>query len=95
MAVFKYPKLIAQLSESADAAEADIDDFTTDLIHFVFMAQVQEYFDEEGQLVDRDGLVVGSGEFVKRVIMAVAHFTAAFCGEPTEEDDITLQKTKH
>ena len=93
--MFKYPNIISQLSESADAAEADLDDLMADLIVFAFLAQVQQNFDEDGQLADRDGLVSASGDFVKRVILAVAHFTAAFCGEPTEQDDVILKETKH
>lgn len=95
--MFKYPDLISKLTEDADAVEADIDDFTTDLIHFSLMARVQRNFDEDGQLLDRDGLLAESSNFVKTVIMAVANFTAAFCDEPTEEDEAVLSRsqTKH
>lgn len=95
MEMFKYPKLISQLSENADAAQADIDGLMADLIAFAFLARVQTYFDEDGQLVDREALIVESTDFVKRVILAVAEFTAAFCGEPTEEDDLIFKQTKH
>ena len=95
MALFKYPELIAKLTEEADAVEADIQDFTTDLIHFSLMARVQQSFNEDGDLIDRDSLLLQSSDFVKTVIIAVANFTAAFCDEPTDEDEAVLSQTKH
>ena len=95
--MFKYPEIITKLSENADEVGAGVEDLTSDLIHFALAAQVQQHFDEDGQLLDRHGLISGSGEFVKRVLMAVAAFTAAFCDEPTDEDLDVLShsKTKH
>lgn len=95
MGLFKYPELVSQLSENADEANVNIEDFTADLIVFAFLARIQTHFDEDGHLADREALVVESADFVKRVLLAVAQFTAAFCGEPTEEDDLVLNETKH
>lgn len=95
MATFNYPEVITELSESADAAGADVEGLTTDLINFALMARVQHHFDEDGQLLNRQGLIEGSSEFVKSVLLAAAAITAAFCGEVTAEDEAALHETKH
>lgn len=95
MELFKYPKLITELSESADRESAEVEGFTSDLIQFAFLALVQDHFDTEGQMVDRDAVVAGSAEFIQKTVLLVAGLVAAFCGEPTEEDELFLNPTKH
>ena len=96
MATFKYPKIIDVLVDAADDDDVDPRDFSSDLMRLALSGYVQEHFDDEGELLDREGLVLATKDFINAVIWEVAGFMAASCGEPTEDEEATVtNSTKH